>query len=312
MRRRRRRRVVDDLSHHLTDRSPSSSNRLLSLARFRLLHSPFLWFLAAYPPPPPPPAAAALFDERSRSGRNYRPAAAARASHHHQQHGFHRRRHASQDSSFASRADGGGDTASMSNLVGTDHHLHRGLSYNPRIGGAATPTAFRRGETDHESRWRRSRSSPAVAHNFNIGAGGRWQQAVGGSGWQRADIPGEQPNFRESAQPVNFHSSFHDLHAANEMRASRQDLRELRELLRQEDMRSLRSTRTTATNRRSLRERKWPPLNNAMSADEMGAAAAAAGRRPRARHRHDGSPTTLCNRCSVVAETEVANPLFRY
>ena len=308
-RRRRRRRVVDDLSHHLTDRSPSSSNRLLSLARFRLLHSPFLWFLAAYPPPPPPPAAAALFDERSRSGRNYRPAAAARASHHHQQHGFHRRRHASQDSSFASRADGGGgDTASMSNLVGTDHHLHRGLSYNPRIGGAATPTAFRRGETDHESRWRRSRSSPAVAHNFNIGAGGRWQQAVGGSGWQRADIPGEQP-----PPPVNFHSSFHDLHAANEMRASRHDLRELRDLLRQEDMRSLRSTRTTATNRGRERERKWPPVGGgaAMSADEMGMRRSSPSK-GFLRHRHDGSPTTLCKRCSVAAETEVANPLFRY
>ena len=271
-----------------------------------------MWFLAAYPPPPPPPAAA-LFDERSqRSGRNYRPRNHAAASHHQQQHGFHRHRHdASHDSSFASRDDGSG---SMSNLVGTtvtDAHLHRGMSYNPRIGlGAATPNIFRREDPEAAasppSRWRRSRSSPAVAHNFNIG--GRWQQAVGGSGWQRADIPGEQP-----PPPVNFHSSFHDLHAANEMRASRHDLRELRDLLRQEDMRSLRSTRTTATNRGRERERKWPPVGGgaAMSADEMGMRRSSPSK-GFLRHRHDGSPTTLCKRCSVAAETEVANPLFRY
>ena len=278
-----------------------------------------MWFLAAYPPPPPPPLAAP-FDERSSraggGGRSYRP----RASHH-QLHGggfHHRRRDASHDSSFASRDDGSG---SMSNLVGTavtDSHLHRGMSYNPRIGlGAATPNIFRRErEEEGPSRWRRSRSSPAVAHNFNVAP--RWQQAIGGSGWQRADIPSEQPPLA----PVNFHSSFHDLHAANEMRASRHDLRELREMLRQDDMRSLRSTRTTATNRGRERERKWPPVGGsaaALSADEMGHMHHRGQRESRAspskgflRHRHDGSPTTLCKRCSVAAETEVANPLFRY
>lgn len=271
-----------------------------------------MWFLAAYPPPPPPPAAAPFDERSSRGGRAYR------ARHHQQQHqhGFPRhRRETSHDSSFASRDDGSG---SMSNLVGTtvtDTHLHRGMSYNPRIGlGAATPNLFRRAEAAEEgpSRWRRSRSSPAVAHNFNIAAP-RWQQAVGGSGWQRADIP-DTP-----ATPVNFHSSFHDLHAANEMRASRHDLRELREMLRQDDMRSLRSTRTTATHRGRERERKWPPVGGsaaALSADEMGMQQhRQRGGSPSKgflRHRHDGSPTTLCKRCSVAAETEVANPLFRY
>ena len=273
-----------------------------------------MWFLAAYPPPPPPPAAAP-FDERGRSSRAYRPR--HHAASHQQHHGFHGRRNASQDSSF--------ESGSMSNLVGTtvtDHHLHRGLSYNPRIGlGAATPNIFRREDPEvasPPSRWRRSRSSPAVAHNFNIG--GRWQQAIGGSGWQRADIPAEQQQ-QQHPPPVNFHSSFHDLHAANEMRASRHDLRELRDLLRQDDMRSLRSTRTTATNRGRERERKWPPLGSghvaAMSADEMGMQQhrhrqAASPSKGFLRHRHDGSPTTLCKRCSVAAETEVANPLFRY
>lgn len=268
-----------------------------------------MWFLAAYPPPPPPPKAAP-FDERGRSSRNYRPR--NHAASHQQQHGYHHRRNASQDSSF--------ESGSMSNLVGTtmgnhgttDHHLHRGMSYNPRIGlGAATPNIFRGDDpaASPPSRWRRSRSSPAVAHNFNIG--GRWQQAVGGSGWQLADIPGEQP--RHQQPPGNFHSSFHDLHAANERRASRHDLSELRDLLRQEDARSLRSTRTTATNRGRERERKWPPVGGssaAMSADEMGMRRSSS--KGFLRHRHDGSPTTLCKRCSVAAETEVANPLFRY
>jgi hypothetical protein len=201
----------------------------------------------------------------------------------------------------------------MANLVGSErpggghHNRHAASLFRDRGADELAST-----------RWR-SRSSPAVAHNFNLQ--NRWLPgglAVNG-GWlansqgdltlrrQERQAQAQADNLeRDPSPPANFHASFHDLHAANEMRAGRQDLRELRDLLRQDDMTLHHSTR------RSLRERKWPPpvaphpphpqLHQHPQQPQPH------GGKPH-RHRHDD---TLCKRCSIAAETEVANPLFRY
>ena len=140
------------------------------------------------------------------------------ASHHHHHHHQHQHSLPSRDS--------------MDNLVGTS-------------------SLFRGNNNAFQARWR-SRSSPAVAHRFR----GGWMDEENNSfGYpfprQRSQSP--------QAHPRHFmHSSFHDLHAANELRASRQDLRELRDLLRQTQTNDLDREMSRRSSRRGLHERKWP------------------------------------------------------
>ena len=118
------------------------------------------------------------------------------------------------------------ESESMANLVGTDlHNNHR--------------------------RWR-SRSSPAPVHRGDRLRHRHWHQSHGDLNYLD-----ENPHFQQPSpqMPRSFmHNSFHDLHAANEMRASRHDLRELRDLLHRRNHDSIRSS-----TRRSMHERKWVP-----------------------------------------------------
>lgn len=165
---------------------------------------------------------------------------------HHQHHHHHRQSHVSTTSTQESM-----DQDSMANLVGSNHV--------PPPNHTNSNTMFRsnvdRGGAGGGNRWR-SRSSPAVAHE-------RWRHQSHGDltfGHQqhRRDVsPGAPP----PPPPRNFlHSSFHDLHTANEIRASRQDLRELRDqILRQNQAEEFNRQRSFRSSRRSLHERKWPP-----------------------------------------------------
>ena len=122
----------------------------------------------------------------------------------------------------------------MENLGGSHHHLHH-------LRGYATHN-----HSSSSHRWR-SRSSPNVGRrnngnnpNNNLRS---WAQSNGADLRYDADPSG--------LSRTNFHSSFHDLHLANEARASRHDLRELREGLQRGGL-------LEGGSRRSFAARKWP------------------------------------------------------
>ncbi|XP_059091739.1 uncharacterized protein LOC131887207 isoform X1 [Tigriopus californicus] len=152
--------------------------------------------------------------------------------HHHQQHGGHQhslRRPHPPHGSHSIESEPSQD--SLANLVGTEH---------PRSSFQATESSPR------GARWR-SRSNPAS--NFT------------NRDWRDLSFHQFHQHPRDRSPPAvaprNFHSSFHDLHTANEMRASRADLRELRDLLRTGS--GLTREQTMRTSRRSLHDNKWGP-----------------------------------------------------
>ena len=178
--------------------------------------------LSAYPPPPVP----------------HRHSSSHHHTHHHHRDDFADDFHHHQSfpsHHFHSDINSTRSRESMANLVGSvdPHSRHR-----PRG----------RRVQEIAARFTRSRSSPPVTRRGGLMRNNNhhWSSSQG------------ELNFgasREALTPGFLHSSFHDLHAANEVRASRHDLRELREMLRQNQTgdKSLRSSR------RSFRERKWPP-----------------------------------------------------
>ena len=174
------------------------------------------------PPPPPPPQQQHHHHRASHHHLHEPPAPQHHASHHgHHHHGHHN--HLSDHSDSSPSRD------SMANLVGTSH--------------------FR------QHAWR-SRSSPPVAHRGLR----NWTQHAASQG--ELNFAYRNRDRSPPGQPVPrtfLHSSFHDLHAANENRASRQDLRELREMLRNQGGPEMHRA-SIRSSRRSMHERKWPPV----------------------------------------------------
>ncbi len=195
-------------------------------------------FPSIIPPPPPPP-------ETSFHHHNnfHRSASSHHLNHHHHNSPSHHHNHHHHHHSSIDLDDRGHD--SMDNLVGTHQHHHQSRGYNTHhsvFRGQFQDGGRGGGGGEQFGRWR-SRSSPPVARRLKSWATSQNDLTHMGDAYDDDAI---------GRPRTNFHSSFHDLHLANEARASRHDLSQMRE----EVVRGFRGGGGERSSRRNFR--KWP------------------------------------------------------